>query len=495
MAVSPRLAVAFIVLFGFFARAATFKSPLLDHHAWRQADTAAISRNFVEERFNPLYPQVDWRGGQPNGYVATGFELSAVIVAAIAGVTGFHPEIGRVLSALAFVVSALLVWTFVRRRYGDTAGVAATFLYAFAYPLALFMERAFMNEALLIALSLGCLVATERYLTTGRAAWWGLTLVLAVVVGLTKPPYLIVVAPIAGLFLEARGWRAFRSPALWALPVLTLAAVALWYRHMHALSLTTNLSFGLFNKIFDPDLVFSTSFWMRIARRLFRDILGPVGIATVVAGTWLAWRQRRWCELLGVAGFLVYLVVVPGGNLAHDYYQLALMPMAPLLAGLAIGHWHERLAARPGGPSGATTIVAVVLMVAALSTFVRLSSFHSWFYYDPPDITFCESAAALGTPADRVIVMLDVGDPKYLFCMHRKGWLFDRLESTVFRVGAAWREGARYAFAHPATTPPDVLAYLGEIGTPVPLAGPLRAFKLRDPAQGPGPMAPGRPPD
>jgi hypothetical protein len=37
-------------MFGFCARAATCKSPLLDHHAWRQADTASIARNFYRER-------------------------------------------------------------------------------------------------------------------------------------------------------------------------------------------------------------------------------------------------------------------------------------------------------------------------------------------------------------------------------------------------------------------------------------------------------------
>lgn len=478
MSAGPNLAVAFVVLFGFFARAATFKSPLLDHHGWRQADTAAIARNFVEERFNPLYPQVDWRGAQPNGYVATGFELSAVIVAAIATMTGFHPEIGRLVSSIAFIASALLVWSIVRRRYGDVAGAGATFLYAFGFPLALYMERAFMNEALLIALSLACLATTQRYLASGGAGWWVVTIALGALIGITKPTYLVIVAPVAGLFIEARGWRALRSPALWALPVIAIGAVALWYRHMHALSLTTNLSFGLFNKIFDAEIVFSGSFWLRIARRLFRDVLGPVGIVMLVAGLWLAVKQRRWCELLGAAGFVAYLVAVPGGNLAHDYYQLVLMPVAPLLAGLAISRWHERLAATRG-PSRAAVAVSVVLMVAALSTFVRLSSFHSWFYYDPPDITLCETGAALGTPADRVVVMLDVGDPKYLFCMNRKGWLFDRLESTVFRVGDAWQKGARYAYAHPTTTPADVLAYLDEIGTRLPIAGPLNVYRLR----------------
>lgn len=72
-----------VVGLGFAARAATFKSPLLDHHGWRQAATASIARNFYRERFNPLYPQVDQRGADDIGFVETGFELLAFCVAAI----------------------------------------------------------------------------------------------------------------------------------------------------------------------------------------------------------------------------------------------------------------------------------------------------------------------------------------------------------------------------------------------------------------------------
>jgi hypothetical protein len=99
--------LAFVALFGFMARAATYKSPLLDHHAWRQADTASIARNFLRERFNPFYPQIGQRRGQADGYVETGFELLAFLAATIALAVGFHPEIGRLLSTLCFVGSCL----------------------------------------------------------------------------------------------------------------------------------------------------------------------------------------------------------------------------------------------------------------------------------------------------------------------------------------------------------------------------------------------------
>ena len=43
-------------------RLVNLTAPVLGHHSWRQADTAAMARNFVEERFNILYPAIDWRG-------------------------------------------------------------------------------------------------------------------------------------------------------------------------------------------------------------------------------------------------------------------------------------------------------------------------------------------------------------------------------------------------------------------------------------------------
>ena len=161
---SPRAVLALILTFGFCVRAATFQSPILDQHAWRQADTAAISRAFAQERYNILYPQVEWRGAADTGYVETGLELHAFLVASVAKLSGFKPEIGRLLSAVFFLLSCRLVWTFTRRRYGAGPGLLAAYLYAFGFPLMLFMERAFMNEALLVCLSLVSLVSAQRYL-------------------------------------------------------------------------------------------------------------------------------------------------------------------------------------------------------------------------------------------------------------------------------------------------------------------------------------------
>lgn len=474
-----RLALAFILLFGFVARASTFRSPLLDHHAWRQADTAAIARNFHREHFNILYPQIDWRGPQPTGYVETGLELPAFIVAATARLGGFHVEAGRLLSALAFLASASLTWSFVRRRDGQPAAAVATFVYAFGFPLMLYMERAFMNEAVLVALSLAALWSTQRFLATGRPGAWLSACLATALVGAIKLPYLIVLAPMLGLFVERRRGAIWKSGDFALIAIVGIAASALWYWHAHRLALQTGFTFGLGTKVLDFDLAFSSGYAVRILRRLLRDVLGPVGLAALAGGLWVALRSGRRFEIFGVAGFVAYLVLVPAGNLAHDYYQLALIPIAAPIIGLGLGAAYGHLSSRFAASERAVGLLGAILIAAALSTFVRLASFHSWFDYSPPDIEFCRRASSLGAPSDRVIVMAQDADPKFLFCMDRKGWVLGGEETSVHRVRTAWTEGARYAFLSDGLERPDVRALLDEIGTPLEIGGPFRTYRLK----------------
>ncbi len=429
-----RLILGFILLFGFCARAATFKSPILDHHSWRQADTAAISRNFYRERFSIFYPQVDWRGDRADGYVESGLEPLAFAVAALAKLGGFHPEIGRLINTLVFLGSALLVWTFVRRRYGDPTALIATYLYAFGFPLLIYIERAFMNEALLISLSLLCLVAAQSYLagTGRRAVWLAVLLAASVLIALIKLPYLIIWAAVAGLFLEKHGARGWRRWELWIGMAVCLVAAVAWFRHAQALGQQTGLSFGLTDKLFDTELMFSGKYPLKLVERLFKDVLGPVGFCAMAAGIWLAIRGRRWCELLGVSAFAFYLLLVVGGNFQHDYYQLAIMPIAPAVAAPALFALMT-LPATHRAFRYRHQLLAALLGLAAFASFVRSTSFHSWYEFGADSVLFCEQADRFAERTDRV-VFIGSNDPALLFCMDRKGWLLTEEDSTEERV-------------------------------------------------------------
>ncbi len=418
-----RLVLAGLLTLGVMARAATVRSPVFDFHSWRQADTATIARNFVREDFNPLHPQVDFRGDQPVGYVETGFELHAFLVAILARVAGFSTELGRLVSVLSFPVSVLLLFAFVRDRYGQAPAMVGAAIYAVGLPLTMYVDRALLNEPLLALLTFACLRSTQVYLERGRASVL-LGLVAAVtLIAVVKPPYLIVGAAIAGLFAERDGVRALARWELWLVAAAASGAATAWFMHARGLYALTGLSFGIADKLFDGELLLSWRYVAKIGTRLLKDVLGPVGAVAMVYGLVVAWRRRRWAEPLGVAAFHAYLAVVTIGNFAHNYYQLPIVPVAAVLIGLGVTQAVQRRGDRRGWTSDQRVrALAVVVWLTAVTTFVRVVSAHSWYEVSPARVCICEELTQVLKPNQRV-AFAHYGSPDILFCVDRRGWL------------------------------------------------------------------------
>ena len=430
-AVYIRLVVIAALSLGFMARAATIHSPLFDFHSWRQADTATISRNFVRENFNPLYPQIDARGALANGYVETGFEIHAFAVAALAKVVGFSPQLGRLLNAALFPFAALLLFRFVRTRYGTDVALVAMCVYALGLPLSLYMDRAFMNEAILTLLSIVCLRSAQQYCAGAGVGHLAALVLAAATIAIVKPTYLLVYAPVFGLFWERFGAAALARWELWLSAVVSAACGVLWFWHAHALAQATGLSFGLSDKLINTDILMSAEYWIKIVRRLFADILGPVGFVAAIAGLIFALQRRKIAELLGFLAFDAYLFIVVGGNFHHNYYQLPIVPVATVLIALAIVETASRVAHRRGWRRDQmVTWCAGIVWLAIMGAFARSVSAHNWYELDAARVTLCEDVRPHLYATDRVVFVND-RSPDVLFCLDRKGWLLNEHEGNM----------------------------------------------------------------
>jgi hypothetical protein len=231
------------------------------------------------------------------------------------------------------------------------------------------------------------------------------------------------------------------------------------------------------DKLFDAGLVFSPEFPLTIATRLLKDILSPIGLAAFLAGVWFAIRERRWAEILGVVGFVAYLLLVAKGNYVHDYYQLAIIPIAPSLAALGLVRAADGAAAR--WPDGRTRFLAWALALAATATFVRHASFHSWYEFARADLDVCDGVRR-AEPPDALVVFVGYNDPKLLFCMDRRGWLLPSYEADEVHLRSAWEGGARIAVVPDGVQDAGARRLLNEVGKPLFRAGSLQVFGLRD---------------
>ena len=61
------LSIFCIAVLTFAVRMYRISEPIADWHSWRQADTAAVARNFIRFGIDPLHPRFDDLSNIPSG--------------------------------------------------------------------------------------------------------------------------------------------------------------------------------------------------------------------------------------------------------------------------------------------------------------------------------------------------------------------------------------------------------------------------------------------
>ncbi len=465
-----------ILALGLAVRLIEVDAPLIDWQSWRQADTAAIARNFFEEEGGLLYPRVDWRGATP-GYAETNFPLYPYAVSLLYQLLGEAEEsMGRALSALFSVVTAWLLYVLSRRWGGDLWSARCTAALFLTFPLNVFFGRAFMPEALMLLLSVAALLTFDRWLEDGLkmsllAAW-----ATAAACFLVKVPTCYLGFPLVALAWSRHGWGFLRRVDMWGYLAGVLLPVTLWHLHAYSLYEQTGLTFGVFgstgyDKWTTSLLLLDPGFYALVGHRLAEAVFTPVGLALVLLGLawWRAGEGRDWVPRVWLASLVLYLLLVPEGNRKLHYYQLPFVPIGALFAGRILGDllgveaaavagWRQRLLRYPLAARRA----GVGLALAAVAGF-SVSAVGP--YYRPPYDAYdyfarCHAAGAVldhVLPHDALLVVGDVDEnagapdraqrPTLLYYSHRKGWQITPEEFSAARLDSLAALGADYFVA------------------------------------------------
>ncbi|HEX5690099.1 MAG TPA: glycosyltransferase family 39 protein, partial [Roseiflexaceae bacterium] len=184
---APVLALALLAL---ASRCYLLTAPLLDYHSWRQADTAAIARNYTTNGYQWLFPQVDW-GGQTPGYVESEFPLYSFTLALLYGVFGAQAWVGRLLTALAGAVAVGALYELVRSAGGNRRAALYAGLALALMPFPLYFGRTVMPDTWMLATAILALWSFQRWLKHPSAASYAMALVWGAIAPLAKTPNLL----------------------------------------------------------------------------------------------------------------------------------------------------------------------------------------------------------------------------------------------------------------------------------------------------------------
>lgn len=420
-------------------------NPLIGHHSWRQADTAAVARNFVQERFDVLYPRVDWRGTS-SGEVECEFPVYQFMVASLYRLFGVREIVGRLLSIVFSLAAIFGVYLLSKHIAGVAVGLWSAFFLA-VLPMPIFFGRVMMPESLLLA---ACVYSVFLFLKwTKTDSPWHLLLsaICLSIACLLKPPTLYLGLPLGYLAFRKHRFKTVANPCLWLFAILLFGSLSLWYFHAHRFIDTTGLTFGVWEYGSDKwgnwGLVSSTEFWKTIfIERIPRFLLSYLGVPLLVLGLVRpAHSDQENALRYWFVGMFIFVIIVAKGVFVHDYYLLPASIPAAYFMGKAAA-WGVGL------KSPVFRWVQVIILICICGTVgVSLRTYHKWLKRETPRSNAAFQAAQVASeilPRNSLVVAVDKGDPTILYYSHMKGW-----RSFPYDLSEGWiddrvEDGAKY---------------------------------------------------
>lgn len=441
--------MAAIAVGGALLRLKGIHDPLIDHPGWRQGDTAAIARNFATLQYNILYPQTDYDGPPPN-YVELELQIVPFLAATLYKLFGIHPIFGRLLSVAFGVGTIVVVGSFGRWLFRSAvAGLAGAALFA-VLPGSIYYSRTFMPDTAMVFFFTAAIYACSRYAWDEDAPSWRgfpVAALLLMTAFLAKPVALVALVPIACASFTRFGWRGtLRRPQTYALLAVALVPLAIYGKIVgsHA---EWHWASGITQKHVIPGLLgaFTSSTALRhklglawsAIRMLAQTMLGPFGMAFLIAGFAIPFRRREGGVLYGwLAGALVYIFVVVSVEMV-DYYMYLVLPLAALAGGNLVLRGWLLVRAQPWWQFGLGA--AVIVFVAMIHIDRQIIA--PYYHYRAANYLAAKALDA-SLPRDALVVMGHY-DPSILYYINRKGWEEDPYAWTPFDEQSAIRKGAR----------------------------------------------------
>lgn len=441
--------IKYIILFSFIIRLYHINFPVSGWHSWRQSDTASIAKNFYENGYNILFPQIDWGGDTP-GYVESEFQLYPFIVSLFYEVFGVSDFFGRFLSVIFSMFTIYGLYLLVRKIISKKTALWAAFIYAII-PLNIYYSRAFMPESMMLMFIVYGIYLFVLWLEDEKLSNFIFSALFISLAVLLKIPTLYIGLPLLWLAMQKYGKKVFANLSLWVYSIIILIPVVLWYCHAHQLFLQTGLSFGIWgfgtDKWGNLNLLISPSFYNKI---FFMSIaerhLTYAGFIPFIIGLFIK-REQKYEKLFDfwLISVLIYFIIVSGGNNVHEYYQLPFILPAVVFTAKAFEKYLPLENTKPAFKSNKLRFVffALCFVLIPVLSYLRVANFMRGENRNDTVFKITGEVKQISSKNDLIITLCDA-NPVYLYLSDRKGWFVVPAAFTADEILKLKDKGAKY---------------------------------------------------
>jgi len=438
--------ILLLCLLAFIPRLYRKDEPLADWHSWRQADTAAVTRNFIKNgAVNLLYPTYDdlssIPSGKPNpkGYRFVEFPLYN---AATVFVRRFFPEgpmegTARMTSALISLGSLGFLFLLVKKYLNRLTATLAAFFFALL-PFNIFYSRSILPEPTLVFFSLGMIYFFDKHLEENSKLpskskkYYVLSWFFATCTILVKPYAAFFFLPMVYLWLRRKSHSFFSFIPLFLYFFISLLPFILWRlwisQHPEGVPAFDWLLNG------DGIRFKGAFFYWLFAERLVKLILGYWGLPLLLLGILVKPKEKEgWFFYWWGIATLLYVTVFATGNVRHDYYQIMTIPIICIFLAKGAEFLIKEGRRIFNFVSCYLLLVICILFMLAFGWY----QVRDFFNINHPEIVEAGREVEKISNSQALIIAPYGGDTAFLYQTNRAGWpIVDGSLEEMIRRGA-----------------------------------------------------------
>jgi hypothetical protein len=425
---NPLIYLVLILVIGFAVRLYKIDNPVADWHSWRQADTAAVARNFYDEGYNPFFPKGDDMSViselKPipnlhryrfvefpiyNSLVYFGYVLNG----------GVDERVARLISIFFSLGSTIFIYLIVKRYSTTFHSLLSAFIFA-TLPFGIYYGRVILPEPSLVFFCLGMFYFLDLWIQKESRRLYFVGVFFTICAFLTKPMAIFFLLPLAYSYYLKEGFK-FPPLRYFLFFIPALLPLFLWRQWIAQFPEGIPSSSWLLN---GNGIRFRPAFfrWI-VGDRLGREILSITGGFIFLLGFIVKplANSNYLLHLLTVSSF-AYLVVFATGNVQHDYYQYLLTPALSIF--LARGIWLLMRGVPLFLPRTITIPLALFLVV--ITYYLTWSEIKGLYQVNNWAIVHAGEKADAILPKDAIVLAPYQGDSAFLYQINRNGFSLTR---------------------------------------------------------------------
>jgi hypothetical protein len=434
--------LSLILILGFLVRLYKINNPIADWHSWRQADTASVTRIYIEKGINLLYPRYHDLSSIQSGF----FNLQGYRFVEFPLFNGIHAVLvkmfprftlevwGRLVSIGCTLISGIFLFLIGKKYLGKWGGLLSAFFFLFI-PFNIYFTRVILPEPLGVMLAVIGVFLFDKFISKEKDVYLYLSGIFLSLSMLIKPFFGFYLIPLAYLSIKKFGFKQiFRTPRLLIKTIIFANIIFVPFFIWRAWENNFLQGIPFFTWAFNGDGIrFKPSFWRWIfSERLGHLILGSLGLIPFFFGILNTKLKNLFIQFF-LLGMLAYVVIIATANVRHDYYQILTIPAIALsLASGFIYLWNSLDFNRLFSRTVAIFCVGVMLMTGWI--LIREN-----YKVNHPELIEAGQAIDKIIPKEAIIVAPYNGDTAFLYQTKRSGWpAIDDSIDNIIKKGASF---------------------------------------------------------